>query len=179
MFDKSLARIKPTQEEIDKILELHRTWLYTEGKEGKQAVFNQVDLYYIDFSGMILCGVRFIDSIIRLTRFNKSHLEDVTFTDCRIENSKFTEALLDELLLNRTEIYNTCFADTDINNSTVCNSLVEYSRLTGSMFDNVAISESTVHDCTLNNAVLFKTVFKDVDKYQLDFETLTIIKSQL
>lgn len=73
MLDESLGRIPITQTEVDEMLNLHADWLYSEGKEGKQAVFNTVAFCNHDFSDKLLCKVVFINSIINVTNFNNAH----------------------------------------------------------------------------------------------------------
>lgn len=68
---------KITEEERKKILEQHKLWLESEGKEGERADFSYTDLSGVDFSGENLKGAIFTGAKLTSTNFQGAKMYGV------------------------------------------------------------------------------------------------------
>ena len=79
---------KITQDELNKIVELHKKWLNTE-KEGKLAILDNMDLYRLN-----LCGADLRYAKCRGTNFKRANLVGVNFANADLSNSNLANANL-------------------------------------------------------------------------------------
>jgi len=69
-----------TQKELNRILDKHKLWLYSQGKEGIKANFRGADLTEVDLRGADLQGVEFDDIIMII---------DTTYYTIQIKGKKW------------------------------------------------------------------------------------------
>ena len=77
---------------IKKILEEHRMWVESEGREGKRADFSYKDLSGTDFSGEFLENSRFTGAILSNCKFVNAKLAEAAMSATCLDKADFTGA---------------------------------------------------------------------------------------
>mgnify|MGYP002672113775 CR=1 FL=1 len=126
MEKKELRKI--TREELNEVLEKHKLWLDTDGKEGEQA-----DLSYTDLRGF------------NLTRANLSD-SDLEGADLRFAN------------LKSTNLHSANFAGSDLSNADLTNAILRHSDLTGTNMFGANLEYAYLQGAKLSNVKNFPDI---------------------
>lgn len=112
-----------TQEQLNKILDLHELWL-EDNQKGEQAALFDKFLSKLDFSNRNLSSIFITKCTLVKADFSKSNLDnaDLTicdlfmanFTETNLTNARFNESSLIDANLSNTNISNTNFGGTDL-----------------------------------------------------------------
>ena len=93
---------KVSQEELRGILELHKLWLETEGKEGAQA-----DLSYCDLSNADLTYAVLTNANLRYANVSNANLRCANLTNANLTNADLRDANLSYCNLSDANLYKT------------------------------------------------------------------------
>ena len=80
---------------LDSILDNHRLWLETKGKEGERANFDHCDLGKADFEGLNLQKASFRGANLRFANFKDANLWGALFHGANLEDADLSGAIID------------------------------------------------------------------------------------
>jgi uncharacterized protein YjbI with pentapeptide repeats len=83
---------KPSEDELNQILENHKIWLESNGNEGEQAYLCSADLRKSNFSGMNLKNALFKWSDLRQSNFENTKLQDAHLEESDLHGAIFWDA---------------------------------------------------------------------------------------
>ena len=136
---------KITEEELKTILEQHKLWLNSNGKEGKRADLTRADLTGADLSRANLrcaelSGANLTDAILYGVNLTRANLTGANLTDVCLEYANLTGAYLTRAYLtcaNLSGAYLTCanLTGADLSGADLINSELEYTNLTDTILD--------------------------------------------
>ena len=100
---------KVSQEELRGILELHKLWLETEGKEGAQA-----DLSYCDLSNADLTYAVLTNANLRYANVSNANLRCANLTNANLTNADLSDTNLRYANLSNADLSNTNLYKTNL-----------------------------------------------------------------
>ena len=128
---------KVSQEELRGILELHKLWLETEGKEGAQA-----DLSYCDLSNADLTYAVLTNANLRYANVSNANLKyaNLTYANLRYAN-----------------VSNANLRCANLTNANLTNADLRCANLTNANLTNADLRDANLSYCNLSDANLYKT----------------------
>lgn len=150
---------KISQEELNSMIEQHTLYLYTDGKEGKRAVFKDMNLNGLDFGYMRLETLDFKNVSFNKAKLFKAELVDSTFRNCTFHDADFTSSYMRE-----TVMYNVKGNRTKFDNSDISCVIIGECEFKECSFRDVSIDYSNIHDtgikdCKMHNTIFYRDVF--------------------
>ena len=91
-------------DELQEILEQHRKWVETEGKEGKQADLNKANLQGAGLSWANLQQANLREAHLEQTILIGAHLEEADLTGAHLEQAELRGAHLEQAILNGAQL---------------------------------------------------------------------------
>lgn len=149
---------KITQEELDKILELHRKYLTGE-EGGVKANLSYTDLAELNLNKRDLIDINISHSNLRNTKFFCSNLIRVDFYDSNLEGADFGNAKLNGIRFDCANLTLTDFNDAYIR----CCGFI-YSNLNKTNFNNATLYCIDIMESGLNKAKFYLTNLHMVNK---------------
>lgn len=131
-----------TKEELDRVLENHKLWLDTKGKEGKRAdlsftdlrkfTFSKKNLSYVNLEGACLVNSWLYETKLCFTNLKNSNLSgsNLEYTDLR--GSNLSNSILRNVFFKGTNLKCAIFSDADLSFSTFKDVDMQFSNLTNS-----------------------------------------------
>lgn len=142
-----------SQDEIDKILDLHRQWLESDGGKGERANLAGGKIIGLDLSGAIL---------------NKANLVGTKFKDVDLIGAKFVGAMIspsdvDTENEKRAIFYKSKLIECDFSNATMFRANFKESIITNASFNNSHLEQVTFEDSELSDTTFHNAYLKDAD----------------
>lgn len=155
---------KLTRKNLHNILINHRKWLFSEGKKGMRANFENAYFKGVDLTGEVfnrakMSNVTIEDSIFNEAKFYLADLRGAKFVNTQLNNSMFIKTKLQNSGFDSCKINTSTFSQVDANSATffACD-LVE-ALLIWSDFNHAAFIKSKLHNSILGECSLEKTAF--------------------
>ncbi len=147
-------------EELSEQISQHQNFVQSDGGIGEKINLSRCLYSDIDFSGLDLTNVGFVDSKFENCNFNKCVLSDAVFQDSEFINCKFSHcfvakvtfsgvifqrATFEHATLNSCEFFscqikNTSFVRAAVNSPAFADCVIAYSDFTGTKFSDVSES---------------------------------------
>lgn len=108
---------KISGQELQKILDNHKKWLATDGKEGEKADFDNTFLADVDFSGFDLRYADFREAYLLRVKFCKANLRSARFRHAYLAYADFEGANLSNADFYRAVCHETYFVHADLNDA--------------------------------------------------------------
>lgn len=135
---------KITKEELNKILDNHRHWLYrdVEGWEAMKATLCGIDLSYMNLFGVDLSNAHF--SGVDLTRANlrNANLSGAYLSDVDLSQANLCDA----------KLYNTCFSNVWMSKADLRNAQLQGANLSNAKLHGANLSNANLYGADLLNA---------------------------
>ena len=103
---KSSRTLRPG--ELESILDAHRKWLESDGKEGERA-----DLSRVDLRGAELDAIDLRKAKLQRTDFRYADLHEADFREADLKRAKFRRARLESAKLQGARLRDTMFYEAD------------------------------------------------------------------
>lgn len=133
-----------TQEELNKILELHRKWYYGE-PDGQKANLRGANLAYLDLSGAQLCEADLSEAFLYCVNLSRANLSGVNLSRANLSKCDLSNSILFRAYLGNATLVDIDFCRTDLTKADF-----SFSNLL-----HVDFYGATLFDTVLNNAILF------------------------
>lgn len=150
---------KLSQEELNSMIEQHTLFLYTNGQEGKRAIFEDMDLNGLDFGYMRLEELDFDNVSFNKAKFFKAELVDSTFKNCTLHDADFTSAYMKDTALYKVKGNRTKFDNSDISCVIIGECEFKECSFRDVSMDYSSIYDTGIKDCKMYNAILYKNCF--------------------
>lgn len=162
-----------TQEELDKIIEQHKLWLKTDGKEGRQADLSGTDLRGKDLKGTVLVlanlkGANLNGLDLSFSNLNSANLEEANLEMANLSFSKLEESNLTRANLKGASLYRARVSSSNLSNVNLEGAVLEganliCSNLTGSNLSNANLMRAGLQLADLTKANLTKADLTDAN----------------
>lgn len=157
---------KISRKNLNKILDSHKLWLETKGKEGEQANLSYTDLSYID-----LINVNLSHAILYRAKLNYTNLNYTNLSFCNLEAADLTGAILIGAILfhanlSETNLSNTNLTNTDLRETDLYKTNLFYAKIDNMIsVGNIGINKRTVYYFYKENRVVCGCFDKTLEKF--------------
>lgn len=141
-----------TQIELEELLDLHRLYVLSLGKEGEQIRLNKMDFSKMVFKTDILTDV-FI---------TESYFERTEIKDCEVFEAKLCGCEFNEVTFKNVKFVDTDFSFCKFNNCIFNNSKLINCETYHTIFDKIVFDHCILVDC-FSYALLNDVMFSDID----------------
>lgn len=151
-------------EEIITIIQNHRLWIDSLGKDGEKAYFENVLFEKMKEINLDLSQGSFVDCTFRKVFINcwdfyATKLFSIVFDDSLIESSVFVKADLFYAEFSNTKINMTNFSKADLSNVTFRNLKIENSKFINALLDNITFKDVHIKNVDFTGALIENMLF--------------------
>ncbi|MGD9851629.1 MAG: pentapeptide repeat-containing protein [Nitrospirales bacterium] len=168
MPERDIPYFQLSREELESQIAEHEKWLKSEGREGSQAILENLDLskHYLEKISFSLYGKNLSNAILKEVHFGESYLESINLIGADLNKVIFTDANLNKSNLENAFFHDCYFRKTFILDAKLRNSTFEKcqfinARLDGSDLRNSKFSQSNFEESTLLGSKLYESTFQD------------------
>lgn len=165
------------EEQIRKMLLKHKIWLRTNGKDGKRAIFENVEfqwqftLKFSDWDSAIFRNVKFNFINFEGSNFNNVYILNCDFKNCRLNSCSFVNATIIETNFSYANLEHTEFINTKLFMVDLSFSRLDYANLEKSNMDIIKIDGIYFNE---------ETIFPDYVKIRrIPFYDMIIVKDKV
>lgn len=145
---------QPSKKEIVTIIKNHEKWVKTDGKEGKQG----------NFSDMELAGVKgniFLDRILKNAIFINTYIHGIDMSNCDLDGADFSGARLHDVDMSNSEFNGAKFVKSHLTNVKMRNCILNKSNMSRSRMSQVDFMGSELSNANLSMANIEHVVFSN------------------
>lgn len=172
-----------TDNELQKIVQLHKEWLLSEGESGLQAVLENADLRQAELSGIDLSyavltasnleranlsGSKLVSADLRkcglaYANLRHSDLSHANLSCARAQGADFTEARLTGSHLEQVQLDNACLRKVDLAGAQAKGARLNRADLSRASLNDCCLDSAQLRQANLTNASLCKTLLCGAD----------------
>lgn len=153
---------EPNKKEIEKIIKNHEKWVKTEGKEGKQGNFSDMEL-------AIVKGNIFHGRILKNAMFINTYIHGIDMSNCDLDGADFSGARVYDVDMSNSEFNGAKFVKSHLTNVKMRNCVLNKSNMSRSVMSQVDFMGSELENVNMNMATIEHVVFSNCDFLCADF----------
>ena len=154
---------------LEKILDKHKLFILTKGKDGKRADLSNVDFQEINLQNKDLRG-----AILDFTNFSNSDLRWSTLKGCKLRNSKFEKAKLFKIDLEGANLRGSSFQKANLSEANL-----KYTKLSWSNLEAVSFKKAFFENASIENSNLQRSDLSSANLLNANLRRSTLIKANL
>ena len=152
--------------DLSKILDEHKKWIETEGKEGQQADLFGADLSSaylspIDLSGAKLIKANLSDADLIGTNLSKANLSSADLSGAKLSGANLSEADLREANLSEADLFWANLTEANLTEANLTQANLTQANLSEANLSEANLSEANLSKANLSKAELVDTNLKD------------------
>lgn len=148
-----------SQKELKVILDQHKLWLSSNGREGRKAALNRTNLYKVNLR----------ESDIRGVNLNGSNLRAVNLKDVNISGAYLSKADLSGANLNGANLSKANLAGANLIGANLIRTNLRESNLSGANLSQAILRQADLSKADLNATDLYRADFHEANIMQVDF----------
>lgn len=153
---------EPSKKEIVTILKNHEKWVKTDGKEGKQGNFSDMEL-------AIVKGNIFHGRILKNAMFINTYIHGIDMSNCDLDGADFSGARLYDVDMSNSEFNGAKFVKSHLTNVKMRNCVLNKSNMSRSRMSQVDFMGSELENVNMSMANIEHVVFSNCDFPCADF----------
>ena len=140
--------------DIQKVLEQHKIWVDSNGKEGERADLSDATLINLDLSGVDLRGAQLRDINLSGADLRNTNLSDADLTDANLRGAWLMGATLEHANLSETNLSNADLTDANLSSARLMGASLKCADLYGANLSGTNLIDADLSGTILNCADL-------------------------
>ncbi|NKB60974.1 MAG: TIR domain-containing protein [Gammaproteobacteria bacterium] len=168
-----------SREELDEVLDKHRVWLESEGKQGARAELVECDLTAIDLSETNLKRAILSGSILQNTNLRKSDLRKAEMLETDLFSADLTQADLRQADLWQSDMGETTLVDANLSGTCLNETILDGANLSRANIRRGDLTEATLIGANLGGASLVAASLTSADRTTANMENTNLGEANL
>lgn len=136
------------QTELNKILELHKLWVLSDGENGMRAKLDDANFSNANFSGANLTGAS-----LECTNLFSANLYGVDLRGANLRGANLTRAKLLNSFLGGADFYGTDLTGADLSGADLSGAYLQFTHLFKTNFQNASLYHSNLEYAPISTAI--------------------------
>lgn len=139
-----------SEEELKQILDDHKRWLESDGKEGMKAAFFKANLSKVNLKGVILTKANFQKVDLQEAKLEGANLKETCFSHVDMQNAEIQRANLERAYLVKSKFQKAYLAQANMQNANLFNVNLKNADLEGANLKGARLAEANMQNTFLN-----------------------------
>jgi uncharacterized protein YjbI with pentapeptide repeats len=165
---------RPTDDDLRQVLDRHRVWIESGGKDGARANLSGADLSGIDFGGAVLTSAKLIGA-----NLSKAKLIAAELSGAYLSNADLRHAELNLANLTNARLTDANLSQAELHHANLSGAYLERVNLSGANVRHANLLQADLNQATLAGADLHRSDLSQANLSRTDLTRIDLSKSVL